>query len=96
MNGKLKKIWDWLKRHKGGLLALVYVCTAIFIAAALTLVIIANDSPVLEILSYLSYGLAAISLAYTVYTIVIYAPMMKQGVVQCMRRSNFLSKLLDN
>ena len=96
MNGKLKKIWEWLKRPKGGLLALVYVCTAIFIAAALTLVIIANDSPVLEILSYLSYGLAAISLAYTVYTIVIYAPMMKQGVVQCMRRSNFLSKLLDN
>ena len=96
MNGKWNKIWDYLKKPYGWRLVLIYVFTALSVAAALTLVIVSNGNPVLEIISYVSYGFAAISFGYTVFTIVIYAPTLKKKTIAQMRKSKFVSRLLDN
>lgn len=96
MNGKLKSFLDWLKCPHGFGLALIYLATLISVAGALVLVVFASTNPVLEILSYLSYALAAITFSYTVYTIVIFAPNMKNRLIKFMRKSQFVSRLLDN
>ncbi|MBE5753849.1 MAG: hypothetical protein E7340_00745 [Clostridiales bacterium] len=93
---KWQKVWEFVKRPKGVLLAVIYVLTVFFIAAALTLVIIGSTNPILEILSYISYAFAAIFLFYSVYTIIIYAPSARVNAVKFMRKSKFASHLLDN
>ncbi len=93
---KWQKVWEFVKRPKGVLLAVIYVLTVLFIAAALTLVIIGSTNPILEILSYISYAFAAIFLFYSVYTIIIYAPSARVNAVKFMRKSKFASHLLDN
>lgn len=96
MKQKLEKLLEWLKRPHGWGLALVYAITIISIACALALVIIASENVILQVCSYISYGLAAITLAYSVYTIVVYAPEMKNHIIKFMRKSDFVSRLLDN
>ena len=89
---KWQKVWEFVKRPKGVLLAVIYVLTVLFIAAALTLVIIGSTNPILEILSYISYAFAAIFLFYSVYTIIIYAPSARVNAVKFMRKSKFASR----
>ncbi|MBQ7348409.1 MAG: hypothetical protein IJW47_00295 [Clostridia bacterium] len=96
MKRKTESLLAWLKRPYGWGLALVYVATVVSIAAALTLVIIASADVFLQVLSYISYCLAALTLAYSVYTIVIYAPSMKNRFISFMRKNAFVSRLLDN
>lgn len=96
MKEKFKKIWAFIIAPPTWFLVISYFLTVIFIALALTLVVIGNVNPVIEILSYISYAFAGISLAYTVYTIVRFAPKMKNLIVNLMRKSKIVSKLLDD
>lgn len=85
-----------LKKPKGWFLAIVYIVTVLCVAAALTLVIIGAESGVLAILSYLSYALAAVTLGYSVYTIVIYAPYVKGNVITLIKKYEFSKRLLEH
>ena len=96
MKEKFKKIWAFIITPPTWFLVISYFLTVIFIACALTLVVIGSVNPVIEILSYISYAFAGISLAYTVYTIVRFAPKMKNSIVNLMRKSKIVSKLLDD
>ncbi|MBQ8659082.1 MAG: hypothetical protein IJ506_08090 [Clostridia bacterium] len=96
MNEQWRNLLQKLKKPTGWLLALTYIVTAISIAGALTLVVIMPETLGLQILSYIFYGLAAISLGYTVYTIVLFAPRMKANITSWMRKSKLVSRMLDN
>ncbi len=71
------------------------VCLLSATGALLTL-FIQSDSLVLDILSYFLYGVAALSLAYTVYIIVLFAPRMKESVTERMQSISFVRALMSN
>ena len=87
---------EWIKRPRGGYLALTYILTAAFITGSLISLFIETDNQLLQIIFYALYGLAGIFLAFTVYTLVIYAPKIKAGIIKLMRKNSVLEKMLDN
>ena len=68
------------------------VLTVGAIAAALILVISGSEG----ILAYVSYGLSAIMLSYSVYIIVRFAPKAKLKIISVMKRYKITAKILDN
>lgn len=84
-----------LKRPRGFFLVLIYVLTVCFSALAILLAIFSGNT-VVQILSYVVYGISAVLLTYSVYTIVIYAPSFKQKTVYMLKKSKFLTALMEN
>lgn len=91
-----KGLIESLKKPSGWFLALVYGLTALFIGGALALVILSPKGLFWEIVSYTFYGLAAITLGYTVYTLVLYAPSLKTRLIARMKRNKLINSLLEN
>ena len=89
----IKNIWSKLRKPKPIFLALFYIAFATIIALTLTLVIL---KPNQTLFHYILYVLSAISLAYFIYTIVIFAPRFKQNITKFLRKFKFTSTLLDN
>ena len=92
----MDKIFEKLKRPSGLLLILTYILTVVFITVALLMLFVEYEGTVLEIVAYSSYGLAAISLGYSVYTIVIYAPGLKGRVLALLSSREITRRLLHN
>ena len=78
------------------MLVLTYVLTVIFIAAAMLMLFVEYEGTALEIIAYTSYALAAIGLAYSVYTIVIFAPSAKARIMNAINSNPLAKRLLDN
>lgn len=91
-----KGFLEKLKKPKGGSLALTYILTIIFIALAMAFLIIDYVGTPLEILAYTSYGLAGVGLAYSVYTIVIYAPGLRGRVMKRLMEVEFTRLMIKN
>lgn len=89
-------LWQWLKRPKGGWLALVYLLTALSCGGAIALAIVGSENSLLAAAGYAAYAVAAISLAYTVYTIVLYAPTLKKSVMGAIRSNKFAANVVEN
>lgn len=87
----LKKLWQWIKRPHGWALIPVYIFTAAFIAAAIAFTVV--DSESFSFVAYIFYALAAISLGYSVYTVVVYAPVFKRKTVEWLKSHEFTAKL---
>lgn len=87
---KENKILNFLKRPHGVMLAIIYLSTAVFCAGAIVAAVYSAGNAFMEILSYALYAFAAITLGYSVYTIVIYAPTMK-GTFKAIVKSNKLT-----
>ena len=85
-----------MKAPKKWFLAVWYLLTVIFCALAIVFAILGSTSSVMEILSYVLYGVAAITLSYTVYTIVIFAPKLKRKTVEFINRFAFGRRLLSH
>lgn len=92
----LNKFAEKLKKPRGAFLALVYILTAVLIAISLYSLFVEVESQVLEVLFYVVYGLSAILLGYTVYTIVIYARIIKAWFIRTMKKSRIIEKAIDN
>lgn len=91
-----KGFLEKLKKPKGGILALTYILTMIFIALAMAFLIIDYVGTPLEILAYISYGLAGVGLFYSVYTIVIYAPGLRGRVMKRLMEVEFTRLMIKN
>lgn len=84
-------------RPKPFLIALTYIVTLIFISLSLTLVILGfNSSLVLEIISYVTFGLSAISLTYAVYVTVILVPKIKRVIIKTLNSRVVTRRVLEN
>ncbi len=87
---------EWLKRPYGFLLALVYIVTVLSCGGAIFFAIANFGGLLFEVLSYLLYAVAAITLGYSVYTVVIYAPSIKHTTITMLRKNSIVAKIMDN
>ncbi|MBQ8684987.1 MAG: hypothetical protein IJ514_02300 [Clostridia bacterium] len=91
-----KVLWEKLKRPTGWLLAVIYTITLLCIVGALVILFVDYQGTALELVAYALFGLAACTLAYSVYTIVLYAPMIKGKLKGWLHSIPFIHKLLEN
>lgn len=87
------KIWNKIKTPKLVYLILFYFLFVIAVAGTLVLVILVPEQTVWH---YILYVVAAVMLSYFVYTIVIYAPHMKENSIKLLKKYKFTSTMLDN
>lgn len=87
----LKKLLALLKEPTAGIICIVYPLTALSIAGAITLMVLGLSE---EVYSYIVYGLSALSLGYTIYTIVKFAPYIKAKTTEELNRHSFTQNLL--
>lgn len=92
----MKEFLKKFLRPKGVLLVLTYVLTVVFITAAILMLFVEYEGTPLEILAYTSFGLAAVSLAYSVYTIVIYAPGLKDRGYNLLMSNRLSRTVMEN
>ena len=92
----MKKLLDKLLKPRRFTLVLTYFLTIVFIALAMVMLFVDYTGSILEILAYTSFGLAGISLSYTVYTIVIYAPGFKGRLIAYLESREITRKFLKN
>ena len=89
------KILRKMKEPKPWLRAVVYLSTAIFCAAAIVLAVFSGANMGLQIVSYVAYALAALSLAYSVYLIARAAPTLKARMIERLKRVGIAKRLLE-
>ncbi|MBQ8302847.1 MAG: hypothetical protein IJX97_04815 [Clostridia bacterium] len=77
-------------------MASIYIFTLVFITVALLMLFVDYEGSRLAILAYTSFGLAGVSLAYSVYTIVIYAPGLKGRILSLLSSKEITRRLLHN
>lgn len=90
-----KKLLEWLKRPHGWALILFYVFTVISIAGSIVASIIWHDTSY-AFVAYVFYVLAAVTLIYAVYTIVIYAPAVKGKITDKLKANKFTASVLGD
>lgn len=91
-----RELWEKFKNPSKTLLIWTYVLTAVCIALAMVLLFVGQGNPVLEIVSYVSYALAAVTLAYTVYTLVKILPSFIKEIKGKLREHKWTGKLMKN
>lgn len=90
-----RKLWEWIKRPHGIALVLFYVFAAICIAGSVFFGI-AGQGTRFYFVAYIFYGLGAATLAYTVYTVVIFAPTVKTSVAERLKTNRFAANMLED
>lgn len=88
-----KNIWNKIKTPHGIWLALFYVFFVLITVGTIVLVVLV---PKQTILHYILYVLAVAALTYFVYTMVIFAPTMKQNLIRFLQKYKFTDKLLKD
>lgn len=96
MKERWQTVLQKLKNPPAWALALTYVLTVFSCAGAIALAVIGAQTLLLEILSYILYALAALTLAYSVYTVVIFAPKMKRRMTALIKKTKFGRKMLEH
>ena len=88
-----KKVWNKIKKPKMLWLILFYIAFVLLVAGTIVMAVLVKEQTVFH---YILYFLAAVSLAYFIYTLVIYTPKMKAGIVRILKRYKFTRILLTN
>jgi len=88
-----KNIWDKIKNPHGIWLVLFYVFFTLITAGTIVLVCLIQKQTVWH---YVLYAFAAIMLTYFVYTMVIFVPKMKAGIIKVLQKHKFTNKLLKD
>ena len=88
-----KKIWNKIKKPHGIWLVLFYVFFTLITAGTIVLVCLIQKQTIWH---YILYFLAAFFLTYFVYTMVIFAPKMKQGYIRLLKKFKFTNTMLEN
>jgi hypothetical protein len=93
---EIKDLFNKLRRPSGKILALTYSLTVIFIVMALVMLCVDYSESYLSVLAYSSFGFAGVGLAYSVYTIVIYAPGLRCRVKSYLMANPLSRRIIDN
>ncbi len=93
---KDNKFLSWLKRPYGVWLVLLYIITLFAVAGSVVCaVVLMGLDPVFEIVSYGVFGVTAVLFGYSLYTVVIYVPRVKQGIIGLLKKNRFTAKMLE-
>lgn len=95
MKNFFQKLWAKLRQPRGFALFALYLATAAFCVAAIVLALSSVEGA-WQILSYVVYGVAGVTLAYSVYTVVIYASSLKQNLFGFIKKNVFGRRMLEN
>lgn len=87
------KLWNKIKNPHGILLALFYVFFVFLTAGTIVLVVLVPEQSVWH---FILYALSALTLTYFVYTMVIFVPKMKVGIINIMQKHKFTNNLLKD
>ena len=87
----MKKILNFLKAPPVWFMAIIWALTIIFCALAITIVCLGFTDE----WTYVIYSFAGVFLAYSVYTIVRFAPKIKDSTVNTLRSHDFTKRFLD-
>lgn len=90
-----RKLREWIKRPHGRALIPFYIFTAVCIAGAIAFSI-AGQGTGFGFIAYIFYGLAAVTLGYTVYTLVIVAPTVKRNITEKLKTNKFAANVLED
>ena len=93
---KENKFLQKLKKPSAKFLIPFYILTVLFCASSIILITVMKDSnnSFFSFLTYLSFALSAISLGYSIYTIVIYAPIIRENIKNIIMKFPFGKRLL--
>ncbi len=91
-----EKIWTKLKTPSVGIYALSCVVTLILSTGALLILLVEYEGTALAIVAYALFGVAAISLSYTTYATVLYAPRFKCAITDKLHGYALTDKLIKN
>ena len=89
-------LYKKLLRPQGVTLALAYLFAAVSVVASLLMLMVDYKGTTLEILAYISFGFAGVTFAYTVYTVVIYAPGIKNRIVEAIEKNPVGNRLMSD
>lgn len=96
MKERWHSFFQKLKNPPKWAIILTFTLSLLSAAGALLTLLVQSESMLLEILSYCLYGVAALSLAYAVYIIVLFAPRMKKSVMEWLQSISFVRALMSN
>ena len=86
-----------LKKPSGGILVSAYILTALSVAGALAALLLGfMADPLLSIIAYVLFAISALSLAYTVYTVVIYSRYIKSWVKGLLYSNPISKKMIES
>ena len=89
----IKKIWDKIKYPHGAALALFYIFFVLLTAGTVVLVVF---KPQQTVWHFILYCFAAAALAYFVYTIILFAPKMKENTIKQLKKHKFTNSMLES
>lgn len=87
---KMKKLLDFLKRPPVWFIFVWLAATLCAIACALLCLFLADG-----VINYVAYVLAALSLGYFIYAVIVTAPKIKSVVISRLKKRNFTNKLIN-
>lgn len=87
------ELWNKIKNPHGVWLVLFYVFFALITAGTIVLVCLIQKQTIWH---YILYVIASIMLTYFVYTMVIFIPKMREGIINSMQKNKFTNKLLKD
>lgn len=90
-----KKLWEWIKHPHGWVLIPFYIFTVICIAISIVFTVVGRGTSY-DFVTYIFYVCAAITLGYTVYTVVIFAHDMKHKIKEKLNTNKFMANVLEN
>lgn len=92
----MNKVLEFLKKPRGAFLIAIYFLTVVFSVLSIFSAIAEAESGFLKIASYIVYALAAVLLFYTVYTIVVYAPWLKERVIAFLKTNKWTKNVMES
>ncbi len=94
---RFDRLKEKLIRPKGAILVITYLITLASVIGSLFMLIVDFSASVsLSFLAYTLFGIAAVTLGYTIYTIVIYAPGMKGRITEILESNELSSRMIKN
>lgn len=96
MREKWRNLWQKLKNPSKTALVLLYVATFLCVVGAVGILFLDYVGTVWEIFAYVLFASAALTLTYTVYTVVIFVPKIKEKIQKVMGRYAFIERLREN
>lgn len=93
----LNSVAERLKKPTGAILAIAYTLTALSVAGSLAALLLGFLSDrFLSVVAYVLFAVAALSLAYTVYTIVIYAKDTKRLITDLLYSNPISKRMIES
>lgn len=89
------KFLDFIKKPPKWFIAVIAILTVGSITGSVLTLIFDCHGTMWEIISYLLYAVAAISLCYSVYLIIIGIPVIKKKTVEAMKKAKFTNRFLE-